>query len=154
MRIFALDPGNDRSGYVLFDLGENRLILSGDEPNTLVRAILALYSGVPDVHLVVEKPALIGQQIWHQILDTCIWLGQAVELFGCPERTHYMTRGQVKKALLGRSNVPKADTQIIQVLLERFPGGKGTKKAPGPLYGIKGDAWQALALAVAYSESR
>jgi hypothetical protein len=37
-------------------------------------------------------------------------------------------------------------------LLDRFGPGRevavGTKRAPGPLYGIKGDEWSALAVAL------
>ena len=45
------------------------------------------------------------------------------------------------------------DANIRQALLDRFGPGKaaaiGTKKAQGPLYGISGDCWSSLAIAVA-----
>ena len=51
------------------------------------------------------------------------------------------------------------DAQINSVLKHRFPqtgGGKtpsvGTKAQPGPLYGIKGHEWSALAVAVTFVE--
>jgi hypothetical protein len=48
------------------------------------------------------------------------------------------------------------DATIRQALLDRYGPGRekavGTKANPGPLYGIKADLWQALALAVTYSD--
>ena len=41
------------------------------------------------------------------------------------------------------------DAQVRQRMIEMHPGGCGTKKAPGPLYGVSSHAWQALGLAVA-----
>jgi hypothetical protein len=47
------------------------------------------------------------------------------------------------------------DKHVRQAILDRFPGtggGKtpqiGTKKQPGPLYGVKGHMWAALAVAL------
>ena len=50
---------------------------------------------------------------------------------------------------------PRAkDPNIRQALLDRFGPGRekalGTKKAPGALYGIKGDEWAALAVAITW----
>ena len=53
------------------------------------------------------------------------------------------------------------DGNVRQAILDRYPatgGGKnpqvGTKKAPGPLYGVSGHAWQALAVAITAIETR
>ena len=57
--------------------------------------------------------------------------------------------------LFGRRNVPKADALVRRAMLDRFggDGAKGTKKAPGPLYGFHADCWAALAVAVTWSET-
>lgn len=51
------------------------------------------------------------------------------------------------------------DKQIRRALIARFPatgGGAepaiGTKKASGPLYGVKDHCWAALGVAVAYAD--
>jgi len=48
------------------------------------------------------------------------------------------------------------DSNIRQALIDRFGPGRekaiGTKKNPGPLYGIKKDLWSALAVAVTYAD--
>jgi hypothetical protein len=50
------------------------------------------------------------------------------------------------------------DASIRQALIDRYGPGKeraiGTKKAPGPLYGVKADVWAALALAVTWHDTR
>jgi len=46
------------------------------------------------------------------------------------------------------------DSTIRQAMLDRYGPGRekaiGKKKSPGPLYGIRKDEWQALALAVTF----
>ena len=53
---------------------------------------------------------------------------------------------------------PRAnDSTIRQAIIDRF-GGKdaaiGKKKVPGPLYGISGDVWAALAVAITAVETQ
>jgi hypothetical protein len=45
------------------------------------------------------------------------------------------------------------DANIRQALIDIYGGNDkaiGNKKTPGPLYGIKGDLWAALAVAVTF----
>jgi hypothetical protein len=59
-------------------------------------------------------------------------------------------RKDVKLYLCG--SLRATDANIRAALLDRFGPGReiavGTKRAPGPLYGIKGDEWSALAVAL------
>ena len=65
---------------------------------------------------------------------------------------HFMPRREVCSAL-GISGKGK-DAQVREVMIEQHGGSKalaiGTKKAPGPLYGVSGHAWQALGLVRAW----
>ena len=92
----------------------------------------------------------------YQLVDTIIWIGRVMEVWG-PDWCQRMDRANVKMHLCGRTTAK--DTHVRQALLARFPqtgGGKtpavGTKKQPGPLYGVKNDAWAALAVAVTYAD--
>jgi hypothetical protein len=73
--------------------------------------------------------------------------------------------GEPIPAMLYRTNVKMYlchktakinDAIIRQVLIDRFGPGKdkaiGKKKTPGPLFGIVGDQWAALALAVTFAD--
>ena len=69
---------------------------------------------------------------------------------------HLIQRNQVKLALTGRT-VGVTDAVLRQRLIDLFPatgGGRvpqiGTKAERGPLYNVKGHAWQALAAGVAW----
>lgn len=69
------------------------------------------------------------------------------------EEMALVKRSAVRKHLhANKRNGQTPDTQVIEQLTFRF-GGKGTKKNPGPLYGIKSHAWQALGVAVTYAET-
>ena len=68
-------------------------------------------------------------------------------------------RKDVKMHLCG--SMRAKDTNIRQAIIDRYPasgGGKcpqiGTKKEPGPLYGVSKDIWSALAVAITYSETK
>ena len=55
----------------------------------------------------------------------------------------------MKLALCGSARA--TDANLRAALLDRYGGSGraiGTRKAPGPLYGVKSHAWAALALAV------
>jgi hypothetical protein len=70
--------------------------------------------------------------------QVCLDQGHAVEL---------LYRRVVLKHLdiSGRGN---RDSLVRQRMLEMHPAGKGTKRDPGPLYGLAGHSWQALGVAV------
>ncbi len=87
-----------------------------------------------------------------EVFETVRWAGRFEE--AChPIPVVSLTR---KAVVLHLCHDQRAgDPNIRRVLLDRFggDGAKGTKAHPGPLYGISGDVWAALAVAVTYAES-
>jgi hypothetical protein len=81
-----------------------------------------------------------------------VWIGRFVEAW----RGSYtlMFRREVKLHLCGQARAK--DPNVRQALIDRFGPGRekaiGTKKQPGPLYGVSADVWSALAVAVTWSE--
>lgn len=156
--ILAFDPGSDRTGYAKWNHTKQILMDSGDEDNYKLLGKLDDWRNEPNLVFAYEMPELIGQSNWSQILETCWWAGRFAEVWstqGVPQR---VTRREVKLSILGRTNVKGADSAIKQVLIQRFARnvsnhGKGSKKEPGPFYGLAGDAWQALAVAVTYGDN-
>jgi hypothetical protein len=85
-----------------------------------------------------------------EVFETVYWSGRFAEAYGAA-RVDRVPRLKVKLHLCHDSRAK--DGNIRQAILDRF-GGKdqaiGRKAAPGPLYGIAGDVWAALALAIAW----
>ncbi len=93
-----------------------------------------------------------GMAVGREVFETVWWTGrffEAVARRGA--NASRLPRKAVKLHLCGSVRAP--DSNIRIALLDRFGGtelAKGTKKAPGPLFGIKSHEWAALALAVTW----
>lgn len=149
MRIYAVDPGCDESALVVFD--GQAVINHQTLPNAqLLDEIQVFRHVLPDCRLVVEQIASFGMPVGAEVFETVFWSGRFIEAWGGP--WDRVKRHTVKTALCG--NQRAKDAHIRQALLDRFGPGKdkavGTKKAQGPLYGLVGDEWAALAVAVTY----
>lgn len=149
MIVLAIDPGNERSAFVLYD--GTRPLDFGKVANRDLLARLADFRVAAD-RMAIEWIASYGMPVGAEVFDTCAWAGKfelAWETLGGREPARVFRR-EVKLHLCGS---PRAkDGNVIQALKDRF-GGKGTKQAPGTLYGFKADAWQALGVAVTYSDT-
>jgi hypothetical protein len=141
--ILAIDPGTYESAYVIWD---GRRILDYDKvDNHRMLKIIADPEWDVDL-LAVERVASYGQRVGQEVFDTCMWTGRFVQA-ATEESLNFklIYRMTIKKYLIGSHTAKDAD--IRRRLLDVI-GPQGTKKAPGPTYGIKSDMWQALALAV------
>ena len=143
MNILAIDPGTYESAYVVWD---GKKILGYDKVDN--HKMLKLIADPPwDVDLLaVERVASYGQRVGQEVFDTCMWTGRFIQA-AAAEMLEFklIYRMTIKKHLIGSHTAKDAD--IRRRLLD-VVGPQGTKKAPGPTYGIKSDIWQALALAV------
>jgi hypothetical protein len=140
MIILAIDPGPEKSGWVLLNSGRvmRSEIFSNDE---LIQDLPRL-SRVAD-KLAIEMVASYGMPVGREIFETCVWIGRFLQAW--PGDVQYVYRKDVKLELCGS---PRAkDANIRQALIDRI-GPPGTKKNPGPTYGVTGDMWSALAVAV------
>lgn len=158
MTLLAIDPGPERSGWVEWwgnmpghGRMPGRVIDHGVWDNDdLIGMVTEHHHG----HIVVEMIASYGMPVGAEVFETCVVIGrilQAADQYAHSIRR--ITRGEVKDHLCRSRKA--TDANIRQALIDLFPatgGGKtpqiGTKSQPGPLYGIKRDAWAALALAV------
>jgi hypothetical protein len=147
--ILAIDPGPMQSAYVQCDRGVP--VSASIVPNDELLGWLRHRSEFVD--LAIEGIACYGMPVGKETFDTCIWIGRFIEANGGVHNLVY--RGDVKMHLC-RSMRAK-DPMIRQALIDRFGPGKekaiGTKKNPGPLYGIKSHCWSALAVAVTYCDT-
>jgi hypothetical protein len=153
-RILAIDPGNEESAWAYLDNG--KLDGAGKAANASVLEMLSEHD--PELYdvLAVEMIASYGMAVGREVFDTCVWIGRFVEAWHRHGGTFRLVyRKDVK--LFHCQTIRANDANIRAALIDRFGPGKeraiGTKKAPGPLYGIKGDEWSALAVALTADEA-
>ena len=147
--ILAIDPGNELSAWVLYSGGAP--IEHGKHANDYVREMLR--GTPPATKLAIEMMRPRGMPTSAQEMETLVQIGRFIECWSARGRTWaYVFRGDVKMALCG--SMKARDSNVRQALIDRW-GGKekaiGSKKAPGPLYGLKADIWSALAIALVAS---
>jgi hypothetical protein len=151
MTIYALDPGPTRSHLV--ELHENgHPIEARSLDNGSMLQLLSLPAG--NAYLVIEQIEGNGMPVGAEVFETCFWSGRFAEAWGAHGRWTRLGRRTVKLSMCGSARAN--DATIRQALIDRYGPGKssavGTKANPGPLYGIRADLWQALALAIAFQE--
>lgn len=154
--ILAIDPGLSESGWVMyhrhkckyplyhFGISDNEAVI--DKIRFCQRSLIVVIEdfssfGLPigaDCKLTIRYTGRLDQAVRQCLGDLAI----------------FIERRTVKQVLC--NSMTAKDANIRQALIDRFGPGKekaiGTKKAPGPLYGVKRDVWSALALAVTYVE--
>lgn len=146
--LLAIDPGNEQSGFCIYngEIVEVSGICQNEEMAQVIDA------GAYD-HLAIEMIASYGMPVGREVFETCVWIGRFIECYRDPDAVRLVYRKDVKLHLCGSTKAK--DANIRQALLDMFPrtgGGKtpqvGTKKQPGPLYGVSTHAWAALGVAV------
>lgn len=156
MRLLAIDPGPEQSAYAYLDSGTVRLHAKVDNAELLVYLRTPpVDSANPHDHVVVEAIASYGMPVGAEVFETVWWAGRFHEAAVRSGVTaSRLKRKEVMHHLCGSSK--GNDATIRQALIDRFGPGKekaiGRKKTPGPLYGISGDEWSALAVAVTYAD--
>lgn len=156
MEVWGLDPGYEESALVVFD-GDT--VLRHDiQPNAVIRswlraeADLAIRAGrLTQTYLAIERLESMGMAVGKEVFETVDWAGRFREAW-FPCRVARITRHEVKLHLCGARNVK--DTNVRQAIIDRFGVTKeraiGTKKAPGPLHGLVGHEYAALAVALTW----
>lgn len=142
MRILGIDPGATKSGYVILDGSINDADIL---PNEEMRRFITNGHFLDCV--AIERIRGYGIAAGDDTFDTCEWVGRfdiTARQGGVPI-VELIPRKDIKRHLCG--NTTTNDKYIRQALIDRF-GEPGTKKNPGPLYGISGHLWAALAVAV------
>lgn len=162
MLLIAIDPGSTESAFVVWD-GET-ICLKGKEPNDAALEIVKAFGTNSFNRCVIEQIASYGMAVGAEVFETVRWAGRFEQAFG-PERVDRVKRLEVKMHLCHRSTAN--DANIRQALIDRFGGPasirarqkakpkKGIPETPaGALYGVSGDEWSALAVALTYWDRR
>lgn len=149
--ILAIDPGPKYSAYLLFR--DNYVARYGHAPNEAVAdelETLSVFDPTNPVHEVaIEMVACYGMPVGAEVFETCVWIGRFMEHVEVGIKVRRVFRKDIKLHICGS---PRAkDGNVRAAIIDRF-GGKdraiGKKASAGPLYGVSGHAWAALAVAL------
>ena len=153
MLIFAIDPGPEKSAYVVYDSGGEEIFDAQivENEKLLDQLDLLHISWNQNCDLAIEMIGHYGSGMpaGKSVFETCIWIGRFIQA-ALPLAAKMVMRQEVKMHLCG--SMRAKDSNVRQALIDRF-GAPGTKKKPGMTYGLKKDLWQAFALAVTFAEA-
>jgi hypothetical protein len=139
--VIGIDPGPEQSAFVFFD--GKTVTRRGILPNSE----LEVHDLWKQKHIFCEMIASYGMAVGASVFETCVWIGRFMaEAFSSSGRDlHRVFRKDVKLHLCNSTRAK--DGNVRQALIDRL-GPQGTKKAPGPTYGVRSHEWAALAVAV------
>ncbi len=146
--IIGLDPGPYRSALVVYDgsaVIEHHALNNNTMLDWLTCNMLADVTRV----LIIEQIAAMGMAVGAEVFLTAFWDGRFTQAWEYSSRMcAHLKRHEVKMHLCGTMRAK--DPNIRAALIDKFGGQQwaiGTKKQSGPLYGLHGDEWSALAVA-------
>lgn len=146
MKILGIDPGTEQSAYVIWDTETERIVDHGQLKNRDFR--VEMYGINDQFKCVIEDVSFYGKVLNISTFETLKFIGRLQEIFW--DRHTFVYFPDIAYHFCNSRRGVKT-SNINAVLTARF-GGKGTKKNPGKLYGIKEHEWSALAVAVYYAD--
>ncbi len=149
-KILCVDPGAETSGVAYLENGHLRWSDAYFSNGALLEKLKYL-TGKGAVAM--EQLESYRLPVNQPTFETVFWSGRFYEASAWPVGLY--TRKEIKIFMLGRVNVKNSDGPIRKAVLSLYPktgGGKtpqvGTKRKPGPLYGLSSHAVQALAVGI------
>lgn len=146
----AIDPGNLKSGWLAYESRSDGLVTPikfGELANESLLIQLAI-SGYFIDDVAIEWIQSYGMAVGKEVFDTCRWVGIFQQSIGLAKTT-LINRGEVKLHICKDSRAK--DKNVRQAILDLYGGkdaAQGKKANPGPLYGVSGHVWSALAVAL------
>jgi hypothetical protein len=135
--LIAIDPGPSEHGIVWFD---GTRVVRAENLTTELAINEAFDSGFP---VACEMVECFGMPVGREVFETVMQIGRMHQVL---RWMRLIPRRDVKMHLCGNCNKAK-DSNIRQALIDKL-GPVGTKRAPGPCYGVSNHLWAALAVAV------
>ena len=155
--LLAIDPGPAESAWLTYNTEEHVPVEWAKQPNEPDALGWFARAAAPCDHFAVEMVASYGMAVGAEVFETCVWIGRFIERWEDGYGStlpRILYRRDVKLHICNDSRAK--DANVRQALIDRY-GGKakaiGLKKSPGPLYGLHGDCWSALAVAITAAET-
>lgn len=138
--LIAIDPGTHKSACLAFDGKQvsDPWIVDNERLMELARFE---WKGR---RVSIEMIACYGMAVGKEVFETCLLIGRLQEALGNDYLTRLVYRRDVKLHLCGTARAK--DPNVRQALIDKY-GAPGTKKQPGPTYGVTSHLWSALAIA-------
>jgi hypothetical protein len=152
-RVVAVDPGPEFTALIVYDRFCEAIIEAEYADNEAIRAKLASIRACDHgmSWLAIEMIASYGMPVGREVFETCVWIGHFVSAWDFMGLKHTKVyRKDVKLNLCG--SVRAKDGNVRQAIVDRL-GPPGTKKNPGLTYGISGDLWAALGVALTFKDN-
>lgn len=155
--LLAIDPGTTESAFVVFD-GAKPERCGKVANRELLESVRSDFRDCQQFAIEMIGHYGTGMAAGKEVFDTCVWIGRFIEAwerssFNLP-KSNLVLRPTVKAHICGSARAK--DGNVRQAIIDRY-GGKeaaiGRKAAPGPLYEVSGDVWQALALAIYFTDA-
>lgn len=160
MIILGIDPGPVETAWVEYDT-EKKIpqAFSKDENNVFLAKRVLNTHVCNSEKMFIEMIASYGMPVGKDVFQTCVWIGRFIQRWMADyteEQWEMVYRKDVKMHLCNTNRAK--DSNVRQAISDRYGGtvqkAKGTKKTPGPLYGIKSDIWAALGVAITAAETK
>lgn len=152
--IYGVDPGTIQSALVVLEQHGSTMSVRASMTCTNDSMMSRLrHPGVSSATLVIEQIQSMGMAVGQEVFTTVWWAGRFYEAWPNGNRFQ-LPRRPIKLHLCG--NMQAKDANVRQALLDKFGGAHaiGRKATPGPLYGLKGHEFAALAVAVTWLETQ
>lgn len=148
IKVLAIDPGCRESAYVIWD-GEKILYML-KAPNSEVRRHIVSIAGARAVdELAIEQiVGSYGGNAGMEVMDTVYWSGRFAEVWETLMANRVVIRLPRKTVVTHICGQPRGNDSNVRCALIDRVGAPGTKKQPGPTFGVSKDIWAALAVAV------
>jgi len=150
--IFSLDVGSTHTGYAILEgigkLHRNKDYPTfGKVPNEELQVLI--FDWYSKCHFAIEYPKYQFGMPFH---DTHIrmveWVGRIMQMIEDLGGKYYRVFRYREGVVMCNSPLT-SDAKIRAAVIAIF-GPPGTKKDPGPTYGVTGDVWQAIAVGTTY----
>jgi hypothetical protein len=170
--ILAIDPGPSESAFIFLSQDKRILGFGKIENEELLECFVEWFElfmmrikrrnndMLDGIYLAVEMVSSYGMAVGDSVFETCVWVGRFIENYynHCAfyRKHHFVYRKKRKEfesVCMNLCNSTRAkDKNVRQALIDLYGGDSaiGLKKSPGPLYGISGDVWSALAVGVTF----
>lgn len=162
MLICAIDPGTERSGWIIFQTGiksypKGKIKDYGISYNEHLLSDLMTMTAAEksQMELVIERIMNYGRRaVGMALFESAVWTGRFMQAWGDQKTVTRIDRPKIKSFLLGKQS--GNNKEVRRACIDFFGEGRpdkyviGTKRKPGVLFGINDHTWSALALALTH----